>query len=38
MLYRAVNSGETAMPNCWAITAGEAVWVKRPHMLLYVEG
>ncbi|MEI8014063.1 MAG: hypothetical protein WCH20_04415 [Nitrospira sp.] len=22
----------------WAITSGEAVWVKRPHMLLYSEG
>ena len=23
--------------NCWAITAGEDIWVKHPHMLLYVE-
>jgi hypothetical protein len=22
----------------WVITSGEAVWVKRPHMLLYIEG
>jgi hypothetical protein len=21
------------MSNCWAITSGEAVWEKRPHML-----
>jgi len=27
-----VNRGGTATSNRWAITAGEAVWVKRPHM------
>ena len=31
-MERGVNRGGVATSNCLASTAGEAVWVKRPHM------